>query len=218
MVEKPRILVVDDEPVVRESLRDWFTEDDYPVAMAADAREALQMFQDSSWDILLTDVKMPGMDGLELQKKAKEIDPDVTVIIMTAYASVDSALQAIKEGAYDYVTKPLDPDDLEQIIDRATQHRMLVRENLQLKRSIEAVGGRADAREPEGVSEQPAVGAAEQVRPLGGLSLADVEKQHIQNVLAQTSGNASEAAQALGVDETTLDEKVRLYGLEASRG
>ena len=144
MVAKPRILVVDDEPVVRESLRDWFTDGGYPVDMAADAREALQRLQESSWDILLTDVKMPGMDGLELQQKVKQIDPELTVIIMTAYASVDSAMQAIKEGAYDYVIKPLDPEDLERIINRASERRLLVRENLQLKERIETIGGEVE--------------------------------------------------------------------------
>jgi DNA-binding NtrC family response regulator len=144
MEAKPRILVVDDEPVVRESLRDWFANGDFPVDMAADAREALQKLEESSWDILLTDVKMPGMDGLELQQKVKQIDPDLTVIIMTAYASVDSAMQAIKEGAYDYVIKPCDPEDLEQIINRASERRLLVRENLQLKERIETVGGEGD--------------------------------------------------------------------------
>jgi DNA-binding NtrC family response regulator len=137
MAAKPRILVVDDEPVVRESLHEWFAVDGYPIEMADSAYEALQKMQESNWDILLTDVKMPGMDGLELQKKAKEVDPNITVIIMTAYASVDSARQAIKEGAYDYVTKPLDPEDLEQIITRATEHRQLVRENRQLREKVE---------------------------------------------------------------------------------
>jgi DNA-binding NtrC family response regulator len=144
MVVKPRILVVDDEPVVRESLHAWFTQDGYPVDMAANAHDALGKLRESSWDILLTDVKMPGMDGLELQKKAKHIDSNITVIVMTAYASVDSARQAIKEGAYDYVTKPLDPEKLQQIVNRAAEHRLLVRENLQLKERIEAIGGEAD--------------------------------------------------------------------------
>jgi len=144
MAAKPRILVVDDEPVVRESLLNWFAEDGYPIEMADSGYEALQKMKESSWDILLTDVKMPGMDGLELQQQAKEVDPNITVIIMTAYASVDSAKEAIKEGAYDYVTKPLDPDDLQQIINRAAEHRQLVRENLQLRERIEVVSGEAD--------------------------------------------------------------------------
>jgi DNA-binding NtrC family response regulator len=144
MAAKPRILVVDDEPVVRESIRDWFTQDDYPIEMAANGPEALQRIQESHWDIVLTDVKMPGMDGLELQQQAKKIDPEITVIIMTAYASVDSAMQAIKEGAYDYVTKPLDPEDLQRIIDRVSEHRQLVRENVELRQRIEAVSGEPD--------------------------------------------------------------------------
>jgi DNA-binding NtrC family response regulator len=143
MAVKPRILVVDDEPVVRESLLNWFAEDGYPIEMADSGYEALQKMKESNWDILLTDVKMPGMDGLELQQQAKEVDPNITVIIMTAYASVDSAKEAIKEGAYDYVTKPLDPDDLQQIINRAAEHRQLVRENLQLRERIEVVSGEA---------------------------------------------------------------------------
>jgi DNA-binding NtrC family response regulator len=153
MAAKPRILVVDDEPIVRESLHEWFAEDEYPIEMADSGYQALQMMQESSWDILLTDVKMPGMDGLELQKKAKEVDPNITVIIMTAYASVDSARQAIKEGAYDYVTKPLDPDDLEQIVTRASEHRQLVRENLQLRARIETGGEEGD----EIIGESPAI-------------------------------------------------------------
>jgi DNA-binding NtrC family response regulator len=144
MVAKPHILVVDDEQVVRESLHAWFAQDGYPVEMAASASEALEKLKESSWDIVVTDIKMPGMDGLELQQKVKELDPDIAIIFMTAYASVDTAVQAIKEGAYDYVTKPLDPDNLEQIVNRAAERQRLVRENVQLRERIEAVSGEAD--------------------------------------------------------------------------
>jgi DNA-binding NtrC family response regulator len=200
MVAKPRILVVDDEAVVRESLHAWFSTDEYPIEMAADAPEAIRKLQESSWDILLTDVKMPGMDGLELQKKAKEIDPEITVIIMTAYASVESAMQAIREGAYDYVTKPLDPEDLEQIINRAAERRRLVRENVELKKRIEAISGEAQKR----------FGRAEP-------SLADVEKLHIQKVLGDASGDLAKAARVLQIDDTTLEGMLKKHGLEASR-
>ena len=139
MGSKPRILVVDDEAVVRESLREWFAEDGYPVDIAEDAREALKKIQEASWDILLVDIKMPGMDGLELQRKVKQIAPDAVVIIITAYASVDTAVQALKEGAYDYITKPFDPDDLERLINKAAERQQLVRENEQLRGRIEAI-------------------------------------------------------------------------------
>jgi DNA-binding NtrC family response regulator len=206
MTDKPRILVVDDEPVVRESIRDWFSMDEYPIEMAASGPEAIERLNETRWDILLTDVKMPGMDGLELQQRARKIDPELTVIIMTAYASVDSAMQAIKEGAYDYVTKPLDPEDLEQIINRACEHRKLVQENEELKRRVGSASGGADGA-AEGPSESPQT---------GGLSLAEVEKQYIRNVLREVSGDVSRAAKALEVDEATLGEMLRKHGLEAS--
>jgi DNA-binding NtrC family response regulator len=210
---KPRILVVDDEPVVRESLHAWFTEGDYPVDIAASAAEALQMLQASSWDILVSDIKMPGMDGLELQQEVKKIAPHMTIIFMTAYASMDTAVQAIKEGAYDYVTKPLDPDDLEQIINRAAERQLLLRENLQLRETVQAVGGSTEEIPPEDLK----AADAKQAPPAGALSLAEVEKQHIQSVLEQMSGNLAKAAQALQIDQTTLEERLRKYGLEFSQ-
>jgi DNA-binding NtrC family response regulator len=210
MEAKPRILVVDDEPVVRESLHAWFTEGGYAVDVAASAAEALQMLQSSSWDILVSDIKMPGMDGLELQQEVKKIAPKMTIIIMTAYASMDTAVQAIKEGAYDYVTKPLDPDDLEQIINRAAERQQLLRENIELKERVQAVGGKADEIPPQDLPPTPPA----DLSPPEGLSLAEVEKQHIQNVLEQMSGNLTKAAQALQIDETSLQERMRRYGLE----
>jgi DNA-binding NtrC family response regulator len=236
MVAKPRILVVDDEPVVRESIYEWFSQDEYPIEMAASGPEAMQKMQESSWDILLTDVKMPGMDGLELQQKAKGLDPDITVIIMTAYASVDSAMQAIKEGAYDYVTKPLDPEDLQQIVNRAAERRQLVRENLELKQRIEAVRGETERKLRPGVVNRAAErrqlvrenlelkqrieavrGETERKLRPGELSLAEVEKQHIQNVLVEVSGDLSRAAHALEIDEATLNDMLRRHGLEGSQ-
>jgi DNA-binding NtrC family response regulator len=159
MATKPRILIVDDELVVRESLREWFAEDGYAVGAASNGREALQMVQQGLWDIMLIDIKMPGMDGLELQRKLKDVTPDAVVVIMTAYASVDTAVQALKEGAYDYITKPFDPEDLQRIVDKATERQQLVRENEQLKERIAA----ATADEDDLVGTSPEM---EQVRSL----------------------------------------------------
>ena len=90
---------------------------------AAEATEALDKLRDSSFDIVLLDIKMPGMDGIELQQRMKEIDSQLAIIIMTAYATVDTAVQALKQGAYDYITKPVDPDDLSRLIRNAAAQR-----------------------------------------------------------------------------------------------
>jgi two-component system nitrogen regulation response regulator GlnG len=134
-----KILVVDDEAIVRESLGEWFRDDGHSVDTAEDARQALHMLAGSRYDIALVDIKMPGVDGLELQARMAAVSPDLTIIIMTAYASVESAVKALKAGAYDYVTKPFDPDELSLLIRRAAEHRSLRAENIRLKESIEVI-------------------------------------------------------------------------------
>jgi DNA-binding NtrC family response regulator len=134
---KGRILIVDDELVVRDSLQKWFDSEGYETAVAASGREALTAIQQKQWDLALLDIKMPGMDGMELQKRLREIDPELTVIIMTGYASVETAVEALKRGAYDYITKPVDPDELVHLVTNALGHKRYklelerLRENLQ---------------------------------------------------------------------------------------
>jgi len=131
------ILVVDDELSVRDSLYHWFKQDGYRVDVAADATEALKKLKEGPWDIILIDIKMPGMDGMELQQRIKEIDKTITVIIMTAYASVDTAVRALKEGAFDYIVKPFDPDELTHLVRNAVHQRRLTAENVQLREKID---------------------------------------------------------------------------------
>ena len=131
------ILIVDDELSVRDSLFNWFKEDGYRVDAAENAVAALKKLQENPWDIILLDIKMPGMDGMELQKRINEIDKTTTIIFMTAYASVETAIQALKAGAFDYVTKPIDPDDLSHLIRNAVKQKELIAENIQLRKKIE---------------------------------------------------------------------------------
>ena len=137
--EDIKILVVDDEEIVRESLTGWFEEDGFTVENAKDAVEALNKMNEVRWDIYLLDIKMPGMDGMELHQRIKEIDSEAVVIMITAYASVNTAVQALKAGAFDYVTKPFDPDHLSRLIRNAAKQRKLSRENIKLKGSLEAL-------------------------------------------------------------------------------
>jgi DNA-binding NtrC family response regulator len=135
--ESGSILVVDDEFSVRDSLEQWFKKDGYRAASAKDAQEALKLLQDGPWDVVLLDIKMPGMDGLELQERIHEIDPELVVIMITAYGSVETAVSALKAGAFDYITKPIDPDELSHLVRRAIEKRQLESENLQLRRQVE---------------------------------------------------------------------------------
>ncbi|MCU0371826.1 MAG: sigma-54 dependent transcriptional regulator [Ignavibacteria bacterium] len=134
---EPRILIVDDEKIVRESLTHWFEEEGYIIESAENGNEALKIFEEDKFDLALVDMKMPGMTGLELLKKIKEIDEDCFVILITAFASVPTAIQALKDGAYDYVTKPVDPDELEHLVKNALESRALKSENKQLKKRID---------------------------------------------------------------------------------
>jgi DNA-binding NtrC family response regulator len=133
-----RILVVDDETIVRESLSAWLRQDGHQVDVAENAKEALRLAVPSGHDIALVDIKMPGMDGLALQSHLASADPGLAIILMTAYASVESAVRAMKAGAYDYIVKPFDPDDLSILIRRAGDHRSLRVENARLKQSLDS--------------------------------------------------------------------------------
>ncbi|HXX36198.1 MAG TPA: sigma-54 dependent transcriptional regulator [Thermodesulfobacteriota bacterium] len=131
------ILVVDDEFSVRDSLYNWFKNEGYRTETAENGSEALRKLQDSLWDIVLLDIKMPGMDGMELQKHIKKIDSTIVVIIITAYATVDTAVESMKEGAFDYLSKPIDPDKLSILIRNAVNQRRLIAENIQLRQKVE---------------------------------------------------------------------------------
>ena len=149
---KARIFIVDDEPIVRESLGGWFANGGYSVETAESGKQALDKLGTTEADIFLLDVKMPGMDGIELQKRIREARPDASIIVMTAYASVDTAVAAMKQGAWDYIIKPFDPDELEHLVRNALEHRRLLAENQDLKARIDDLSPFADI-----IGESPAM-------------------------------------------------------------
>jgi DNA-binding NtrC family response regulator len=139
MGKKISILIVDDEESVRDSLLNWFIEDGYSTECAENAGKALQMLENGSYDIILADIKMPGMDGLEMMRRIKSLHPEAIVIVMTAFASVDTAVTALKDGAFDYITKPFDPDDLTHLIRNASKQILLEEENENLKERVSSL-------------------------------------------------------------------------------
>ena len=135
-MEKYKILVVDDEEVIRNSLAEWLTDTGYESLTAPDGPQALNIIKDTDIDIMLADLKMPGMDGMELMKQAQEINPDLAVIIMTAYGTIASAIDAIKAGAYDYLEKPFCPERVEVLIKNIMTHKNVVKENVALRKEL----------------------------------------------------------------------------------
>ena len=139
MSAKSRLLIVDDELSVRDSLGKWFGEEGYEVETAESASDAMTKLAEGKWHAALVDIKMHGTDGIELQRRMHEIDPELVVIMMTGYASVDTAVAALKNGAYDYVTKPLDPDEISHLVKKALAHKQTEQENVRLRETVAEV-------------------------------------------------------------------------------
>ena len=127
------ILVVDDEKSIRDSLKIYLNHCGYPVKTCCDGETGLEAFEEQPCPIVLTDLMMPGISGEELLLEVKKREPLTEVILMTGYGTIDSAVSAIKSGAYDYVIKPFKMDSLLHIIEKAARHRLLVRENRRLQ-------------------------------------------------------------------------------------
>ncbi|MFZ0952819.1 MAG: sigma-54 dependent transcriptional regulator [Candidatus Sulfotelmatobacter sp.] len=139
MSTQGKLLIVDDELSVRDSLGKWFCEEGYEVATTESASDALTRMAEQRWDVALVDIKMHGTDGIELQRRMHEVDPELIVIIMTGYASVETAVTALKNGAYDYVTKPLDPDEIAHLVKNALTHKRTAQENVLLRETVAEV-------------------------------------------------------------------------------
>ncbi len=132
----PTILIIDDDASLRRVLEYQLQEAGYEVATAASGEEGLQRFGELAPQLVISDMQMPGMDGMQLLKAVKERSPETPVIIITAFGSVDVAVQAMKQGAYDYITKPFNRDELRLTVARALQLTSLTRENRRLQDAL----------------------------------------------------------------------------------
>jgi len=133
-----RILVVDDEDIVIKSCMRILDGDDYQIDVAHDGREALRKVEENPYDVMILDIMMPNLGGLEVLRRVKEAYPDVDVIMITGLSQIDTAVQAMKLGAFDYISKPFEPDEFKLVVQRALERRRLLRENLNLKSEVSA--------------------------------------------------------------------------------
>jgi DNA-binding NtrC family response regulator len=131
-----RILVVDDEEIVIKSCLRILGSDDYQVEAVMDGREALRKIEENHYDVMILDIMMPSIDGLEVLRRVKETHPNVDVIMITGLSQIDTAVQAMKLGAFDYISKPFEPDELKMVVQRALERRRLLEENLSLKSEV----------------------------------------------------------------------------------
>jgi len=137
MSDRANILVIDDEESMRDSCRQTLSRDGNNVEVAEDGARGLAMLQSKSFDVIILDLKMPGLSGMEVLKKIKEYDHEVLVIVITGYATVESAVEAMKSGAYDFIPKPFTPEGLRAIVKRALDRRELALENVLLRSELQ---------------------------------------------------------------------------------
>lgn len=141
---KEKILIVDDEKGIRDVLEIMLKKDGYRVNAASSGEEAIKLFNSATYALVISDIRMKDMDGVELLKKIKEVNPETIVLMVTAYASVDTAIDAMKAGAYDYITKPFKIDEVKHIIKNALDRKRLEAENILLKKELKSRYGFAN--------------------------------------------------------------------------
>ena len=151
-----KILVADDDEIARDVISSLLSKEEYPVVTAKDGLEAIRVLRLEGINLVITDLRMPGADGIEVLKYAVRKNPDIAVVIITAYGTLDTAIEAIKEGAYDYMTKPYKVQEILALAEKAFKRELLIQENKELiqhlrdtYRDIEVIKTIAGSKNPE---------------------------------------------------------------------
>ncbi len=187
----PTLLVADDDPGLRESLERTLTREGYRVVVASDGRAALERVQGGDIDLVVTDLKMPGLSGIELLHAVKTVAPDLDVILLTAFGTIEEAVKAMKDGAYDFITKPFQRQQLVRVVRAALERRDLIRQNRALQEELaELLSGALHAGFRTGQRDAFPVGELllAQAVVLRGDQRIPVPRRKLVNGLAQGEG------------------------------
>ena len=196
--ERSRILVVDDEENVVQILVDLLSEGPYTVDTVSSGEEALSVLRSQTYDLILTDINLPGVNGLEVVSAAKEADPETVVVVITGYASTGTAIDALRQGAYDYITKPFDLWELDQIVVRGLGSRRLVLENRRLVQNLQTAN--AELRRHEEALRDEVDIATRRIRTLYEISKdvnASLDVHHTLNFIVGQAAMLTNARLAL---------------------
>lgn len=202
-MDRPRVLVIEDKPSVLE-LMTTILRDGYDVATASDGATALSVLATAPLDVVLTDIRMPGVSGFDVLRAARSRTPCAEVVMMTAYANVQDAVAAIKLGAYDYVAKPLEADEISLVVARAVEHRREAREE-GATRELDEGPARGAALEDVSVCFRRAV---EEARDRASRS-------YLVKLMRLFHGNVTHAAARAGMTRESLHRVLRKYGVRS---
>ena len=205
-MERPRVLVVEDRPSVLK-LMATVLESAYEVQTAPDGATAVSLIGSTPFDVVLTDIRMEGLNGFDVLRAVQRRAPYIEVVMMTAYANVTDAVSAIKLGAFDYVAKPLDADEISLVVARAVEHR---RERE--RRSWEAVPG-AEARLP--ASEGDGVEFSAGYRQAVEEARDRASRTYLTKLMQLFQGNVTRAAQRAGMTRESLHRVLKQYGVRS---
>lgn len=176
-----KILVVDDDEIARDVVVSLLSREGYPVVAARDGLEAIRLLRIDDIKLVITDFRMPGADGIEVLRSAVRINPDIAVVILTAYGTLDTALEAMKEGAYDYITKPFKMQEILILVENAYKRALLMYENKELSGHLRATYRDLNTIRAAGSNNNPdtIVGWIERVERLKELNILNQEEARI---------------------------------------
>jgi DNA-binding NtrC family response regulator len=214
-IQPETILIVDDDPAHRDSLMRIFLRANYEIESAANGHAAIEWLKNKEFSIVLTDLIMPNIDGIAIIQASKKIQPDTPILLMTAYSSLENAVAAMREGAYNFLAKPIRRNELLLAIEKALEFRKLSSENTSLKKILNTHHHEKQMMDTISVnSHQNTYPISAEIVPFRvGMTLEQIEEAMIRATLESVQGDKPKAAKILGIGLRTLYRKIEQFNI-----